>query len=184
MKVNMDLLKELSSNPLLDYYTTAFLNSDYITPEMERDGYEKEDIEIDVATAEYYGVTPYLDWSWSEFNANLFNMDLSQILKPAEHYLCFVETALYNGASGFKIADSREEVFSRSYDCTFYLTGASKGGKTLSWNEASHDVPTGSFACAVALCDREYRQVKHWLDYCQFDALNDFVQNHLNIKYV
>lgn len=117
---------------------------------------------------------PYGNVLWEEswYDQEQFDDILTDLAKPADHYLVFASGCRWDGASGYKFADSIRECISRNYDATIEPVKVSPGGKTLVCCESSHDVPRGSTTYIVALTNREYEHLR----YAAFDSIDQFVQ--------
>ena len=111
-------------------------------------------------------------WESSWYDQEQADEMLAVLVKPANHYLVFASGCRWNGASGYKFADSIRECISRGYDATIEPESVSPGGKTLVCRESSHDVPIGSTTYIVALTNREYERLRN----TEFDAVYQFVQ--------
>lgn len=79
---------------------------------------------------------------------------LAPFLKAAGHYLIFARGCTWDGRSGFKIADTTDDILSRSYDISISPMACTRGGKVLICRESSHDVPYGYPLIVVALTNR------------------------------
>ena len=97
------------------------------------------------------------------------------IIKDADHYLCFARGCRWNGASGYKLAKSFEDALSRDYDISLTISRISKGKKALSLVESSHDVPTGSTTVIVALTEKEYNRLQN----ASFDSVEKFANQYI-----
>ena len=87
---------------------------------------------------------------------------MQSVIKPAKHYLVMAHNCRWNGASGYKVANSLPDTVRRSYEASIYPQSASCGGKTLICTEYSHDVPMGARTSIIALTEREYEFINHW----------------------
>lgn len=113
-----------------------------------------------------------VDFNDFYFDRDWFDSWMAGAIKTANSYLVFSVGCRWNGGSGYKIADSLEDAFSRDYDSSIYLNNVSKGGKTLVCSESSHDVPMGSTTYIIALTDKEREK----LDYARFETVENFVE--------
>lgn len=95
------------------------------------------------------------------FDEDGFGSTLESVIKRGESYLVFAVGCRWNGASGYKIADSLEDAFSRDYDATIMLSDVSRGGKTMVCRESSHDVPMGSTTYVISLTTREAARLEN-----------------------
>ena len=101
---------------------------------------------------------------------------LEDLLKDANHYLVMAHNCRWNGASGFMLTDSLEEVLDRDYEVSIYPVAVSKGGKCLVCRESSHDVPMGSRTSIIALTEREYERLCPWT--ATWDDVVKFAETH------
>ena len=98
--------------------------------------------------------------------------DSTDYLKESKHYLVFARNCTWNGASGYKFANSFEDAIYRSYDCSIYPVERSRGKKTLVCTEYHHDVPTGHTSIIVALTDKEYEDLSR----SNFESVQRFAE--------
>lgn len=101
---------------------------------------------------------------------------LEDLLKPSNHYLVMAHSCRWNGASGYKIVDSLDEVLNRDYEVSIYPTAVSKGGKCLVCRESSHDVPMGATTSITALTESEYARLSAW--YTDWDTVAKFAETN------
>ena len=101
----------------------------------------------------------------------------SVFMKPAKKYLVFASGCRWDGASGYKFADSMWDACGRSYDASLYIENVSDGGKTLLLNESSHDVPMGSDTVIIALTEKEYESLKNK----DFRGVEAFANKHKDV---
>lgn len=118
---------------------------------------------------------------WNEAYCSEFDDDeqeslLSSVIKEAKHYLVFAYGIRWDGADGYTFCDSTAGIMRRSYECSHYIQEASAGGKTLSFIEASHDVPMGALCYAIALTDSEYDRLSNadWNTVAAFAEKHEF----------
>lgn len=157
---NADELKNTNIKDVGSYVWTPYLNikSEY------RDDFEIWDDE------EYANVeVPYIhinellndplnyDWNMGAwFDEFEYGDYLGSLIKFANHYLVCAYSCTWDRRTGYKFVDELEDAFYRDYDCTQYYSGGSRGGKAITINEYSHDVPMGHTTMIIALTDKEY----------------------------
>lgn len=95
--------------------------------------------------------------------------------KKYNNYLVVAYNCTWNHASGFKFVKDYKDCFYRNYDVSQYVTGSSKGGKTLELKEYHHDVPMGHKVIIVGLTDSEYYDLE---DKC-FDDIDNYINKQL-----
>lgn len=126
---------------------------------------------IDFAECGYYadenGEVMYDEWD--EYLADSI---MSEYIKDADKYLVFARGCRWNGASGYKFADTTNDILSRSYDFSLVPIARSKGKKVLVCRESSHDVPMGSTTIIVALTEREFSE----LQISSFERVEEFAE--------
>lgn len=163
-RFDLESLKKINIQEVGVYYSTPLSNikKEYQKEysEMNTDLYNNENVlvnecdlydhVIDIGKTEY----DYTD----EIEIESFIDDL---LKDYKHYLVVALHSRWNGASGYKISDSKIDCFYRNYECSQYVVGGSKGGKFLLLKESHHDVPTGHNTLIVGLTDKEYEKIKN-----------------------
>lgn len=185
MSWKREVFESIKGHNLEDMYTNVYLQANDCSKEelreLEEAGYECFDFDDEEP---YYCITKEFAlehgfWVWDaaeeEFDEDLFEQDLSIFFNPSDNYLvCGAQR--WNGAKGYALKHSYKDIFSRGYDCSFYLENVSRGGKTLLFTESSHDVPMGAMSCAIALTDREVENVSQWLNFGNFPALEEFVE--------
>lgn len=110
------------------------------------------------------------EWLWEDF--------VNSIMKEQNHYLVCAYSCTWDGRTGYKIVDDIEDAFARSYDVNQYITGASKGGKTLRICESSHDVPMGHSVVIIGLTDNEYKKIENadWIG--NFKSIMNFAERN------
>lgn len=118
---------------------------------------------LSLADAEKHSLESYLEKDALPFFDEYAVVDtMADIIRDAKHYLVMAHGCRWDGASGYKIANSAWDALSRSYDVTIIPHSVSRGGKTLCCTEYSHDVPMGGRTTIIALTDREYEFLNHW----------------------
>ena len=95
--------------------------------------------------------------------------------KKYNNYLVVAYNCTWNHASGFKFVKDYKDCFYRNYDVSQYVTGSSKGGKTLELKEYHHDVPMGHKVIIVGLTDSEYYD----LEDKNFDDIDNYINKQL-----
>lgn len=182
MNIRVNLLKSLADDDFNNYCTMTPVSTEQASKEFIDDyGIDDSDDAIMISIHEAYGYgIENIDWYNTEFDSEEYRYFLEELLKPANHYLIKIDTAMWNGSSGYKIVDELTDIFYRDYDTTVHLKGISKGGKTLEWVESSHDVPMGSSAIAIALTDKEYEKLSDQLEFDNFRSVDHFAENCLN----
>lgn len=95
--------------------------------------------------------------------------------KKYNNYLVVAYNCTWNHASGFKFVKDYKDCFYRNYDVSQYVTGSSKGGKSLELKEYHHDVPMGHKVIIVGLTDSEYYDLE---DKC-FDDIDNYINKQL-----
>lgn len=111
-----------------------------------------------------------------DFYGEDLEIRLHQFIRPSNHYLVFAYGVRWNGASGYKFANSLVNAIYRSYESSIYPVSASRNGKTLVCKEYSHDVPMGSRTVIIALTDTEYERLKN----SDFNAIQRFTEDCVN----
>ena len=145
---------------------------------LEELGYDLEDCDavwVNNSDLEDADISAYPeDWEFDKYDAE---EELSYYLPKAEsgHYLVLACGVRWNGANGYSIVDNVLDTIYRSYENTVYLKEVKNDVATCS--EYSHDVPMGNTTYIVALTDKEYEQVKEWLEYGKFELIHNFVFN-------
>lgn len=112
----------------------------------------------------------------SDFDEYEYRDFISQLIKPYDHYLVCAYHCRWDGASGYKIADSIEDALYRDYDYHQYYEGGSRGGKTILLSESSHDVPMGHRVMVIGLTDKEYEKLSYWN--VNFKTVFDFAERN------
>lgn len=95
--------------------------------------------------------------------------------KKYNNYLVVAYNCTWNHASGFKFVKDYKDCFYRNYDVSQYVTGSSKGGKSLELKEYHHDVPMGHKVIIVGLTDSEYYD----LEDKNFDDIDNYINKQL-----
>ena len=93
-------------------------------------------------------------------------------IRKSNKILVFAHNCKWNGASGYKFAESEDEAVSRGYEVMMALKGRSPKGKVVTTYEYSHDVPLGSLTTYIALSDSEYRKLEN----ATFDEVERFAE--------
>lgn len=112
----------------------------------------------------------YCMGSW--FDEYVFSDFINELIKPFEHYLVCAYNSNWLKQTGYKIADSIEDAFYRSYDCSQYYRGGSSGGKSIVITEYHHDCPMGHSTMIIGLTNKEYEKLSHWD--CDFETVIKF----------
>lgn len=138
-----------------------------------RDGDIREGVYLSEYDIQRFGI-PHDDVDWINLEWDDWDWDLvaGKIIKNAEHYLVYVFGIRWNGADGYRFNDDFRACFARDYDAMIYPKNVSRNGKTLLCVRYSHDVPTGSQTCIIALTDREYNR----LNKADFNTVKQFVE--------
>ena len=177
---NADWLKNLNIMDYASYVWTPYLN---IKSEYRNDFYIYDDEEYASVCLKYIDVDEYLDdpfnYEWcmgSDFDEWEYRDFISQLIKPYNHYLVCAYHCTWDGASGYKIADSIEDALYRDYDCSQYFNGGSRGGKSMMLCEHSHDVPMGHRVVVIGLTDKEYEKLSYWD--VDFNTVIKFADEH------
>lgn len=162
------------------YVWTPYLN---IKSEYRNDFDIYDDEEYASVSVAYTDVDEVLDdpfnYEWcmgSDFDEYEYRDFISQLIKPYNHYLVCAYHCTWNGASGYKIADSIEDALYRDYDCSQYFNGGSRGGKSMMLCEHSHDVPMGHRVVVIGLTDKEYEKLSYWD--VDFKTVFDFAERN------
>lgn len=175
-----DWLKNINIPEYGDYVWTPYLN----IKEKYRSEYDIDDSE------EYAHVTVWVcdlleycddpcnyEYCMGDFRDECMYDDLiSSLIKPYDHYLVCAYGCRWDGASGYKIADSLEDALCRDYDYHQYFNGGSRGGKSMMLCEYSHDVPMGHRVMVIGLTNKEYERLSYWdID---FKTVFDFAERN------
>lgn len=174
-----------SVNSILDAIQMYQLDNESLTDKdkeaLENMGYDTENPDIIVSLSDleqlpgYFGNLKY-DYVFDDDYE--YKLLLDDFIKNADTYLIAISTARWNGASGYRIVNDKEDIFERDYDITQYDTKSLHRKKVMTWTEASHDVPMGSTAVAVALTKREAERMQNALDAEDFKSINAFVEKY------
>ena len=166
--------KYFEGRDLLKLATDYTVDTEYLTEEQKEElGVYDDDayIVLDESSIEDMDI-PYeaVDWTDPEWNDD----SISGIMKDSAKYLVFAYGCRWNGASGYKFADTFRSALARDYDVSLVAKAVSKGGKALYLSESSHDVPMGAPTVIVALTNREYDSL------CQkdFDGVKAFADTY------
>lgn len=104
---------------------------------------------------------------------------LDECIKCYNHYLVFAYNCRYNGASGYSIKEDLIECVYRDYDVSMYLKAISRGNKSITLREYSHDVPMGANTIIIGLTDKEYEKLDK-ADYeGDFEKIRKFADKHI-----
>lgn len=123
-----------------------------------------------------YGCEYDEDGEYIDFIEYLYNDFIDTLIKDYNNYLVFVFNGNWLGQNGYRFVDCKEQCFSRSYDCSQYITGSNTNGKILQLKESSHDVPLGHKTLIIGLTDREYEK----LEFADFETIENFAINWEN----
>lgn len=110
----------------------------------------------------------------SDFDEWLFKDYIKSLIKDYNHYLVCAYHSNWLGQTGYKIADEIEDCFYRGYACSQYVSGSSKGGKSLLITEYSHDVPMGHSTVIIGLTDKEFEKIDYEDRWGYFENIIDF----------
>lgn len=137
---------------------------------------EDEYVDIYLDDVDYYceDNTNYEYCIGSDFDELMFKDYINSIIKSYNHYLVCAYHSNWLGQTGYKIADEIEDCFSRSYDCSQYVSGSSKGGKSLLITEYSHDVPMGHSTVIIGLTDKEFEKIDYEDRWGDFENIINF----------
>lgn len=127
---------------------------------VDEDILEESVIALSAADVEKYGLVPHF-LTDTEWNDDAFNDVMDKYIKESDHYLVFASGCRWNGASGYRIANSKAEIVSRGYDAIITPVAGSRHRKVLVCRESSHDVPTGARTIVVALSQAEYEKLQY-----------------------
>lgn len=97
---------------------------------------------------------------------------IDALLKDYDNYLVVGLGMNWRGGNGYKITNNKLDCFYRNYDCSQYVTGFSRGGKTLILREHHHDVPLGYGLIVIGITDRE----KDKLEYLDFEKIIEYAK--------
>lgn len=129
---------------------------------------EVDTVCIDPCEIEYCMGSDFDEWMFKDF--------INSLIKSADHYLVCAYNSNWLKQTGYKIADSIEDAFYRSYDCHQYYRGGSSGGKSIVITEYHHDVPMGHSTIIIGLTEKEYEKLSHWD--CDFETIIKFADKH------
>lgn len=115
----------------------------------------------------------YCMGSW--FDKYEFLDFINDLIKPFEHYLVCAYNSNWLKQTGYKIVDSIEDAFYRSYDVSQYYSGGSSGGKSIVITEYHHDVPMGHLTMIIGLTDKEFDK----LDNSDFETVVKFADEKM-----
>ena len=107
-----------------------------------------------------------VDWSSPETDEDWRNEVYNTLMKPADHYLVAAMHCRWNGASGYKMADSVLDALYRPYDATLVFKGCTAGRKIMCCTESSHDA-YGKLTYIIKKKKKEYERL-HLYDH-EFD---------------
>ena len=172
-KVNIQEVGVYYSVPVKNIYVDKLSEFDYQEDEIEN-GYvllDKNTIDNYDCIENYDGV--YYDYT-DEVEIDSFISDLMDY-KKYNNYLVVTYNCTWNHASGFKFVKDYKDCFYRNYDVSQYVTGSSKGGKTLELKEYHHDVPMGHKVVIVGLTDSEYYDLENK----NFDDIDNYINKQL-----
>ena len=115
---------------------------------------EVDTVCIDPCAIEYCMGSDFDEWIFDDF--------VRHIIKPFDYYLVCSYKCTWDGASGYKIAESINDALYRNYDCSQYYCGGSQGGKSIVIKEYHHDVPMGHRTVIIGLTEKEHEKLSHW----------------------
>lgn len=116
-----------------------------------------------------------IDCMGSWFDEYVFSDFINGLIKPFEHYLVCAYNSNWLKQTGYKIVDSLEDAFNRSYDVSQYYSGGSSGGKSIVITEYHHDVPMGHSTMIIGLTDKEFDK----LDNSDFETVIKFADEKM-----
>lgn len=171
-KVNIPKYGEYVWTPYLNIKEEYRNKYDIVDPE------EYASVTVWVCDLDEYCDDPYnYEYCMGDFRDEyMYNDFISELIKPYNHYLVCAYGCRWDGASGYKIADSLKEALSRSYDYHQYFVGGSRGGKSIVLCEYSHDVPMGHRVMVIGLTDKEYEKLSYWD--VDFKTVFDFAERN------
>lgn len=79
-------------------------------------------------------------------------------------YLVVAFGVRWNGASGYKLADSASEATIRDYDATFKFSELNEEKGYANLVESSHDCPMGAGVTVIALTEEERERIENEMD--------------------
>lgn len=115
---------------------------------------EVDTVCIDPCEIEYCMGSDFDEWEFKDF--------INSLIKSADYYLVCAYNSNWLKQTGYKIVDSIEDAFYRSYDVSQYYRGGSSGGKSIVITEYHHDVPMGHSTIIIGLTNKEYDRLNHW----------------------
>ena len=98
------------------------------------------------------------------------------LVKERNNYLVFAMGYGWRHLNGYKFTETVRDALYRNYDCTFSISGVSKGEKTVMLSEYSHDNPTGCSLLITSLTDREYDRLYN----ADFETVEKFAKKQLD----
>ena len=175
-----EFVKKVNIPEYGEYVWTPYLN---IKEKYRNEFYINEDEEYASVPVWVCDIDEYLDdpynyeYCMGSFRDEYMYKDfISELIKPYNHYLVCAYHCRWDGASGYKIADSLEDALSRDYDYHQYFMGGSRGGKTILLSESSHDVPMGHRVVIIGLTNKEYEKLSYWD--VDFKTVFDFAERN------
>ena len=117
-----------------------------------------------------YGIFDAADWSTGEFNEEMFEELIDTFIEDYPYYLVFAQGVRWNGASGYKVCDSKIKCFERGYDVGFYMDNYN--GRYMSLLESSHDVPAGGTTYVIGITSEEAEKIEEM----EFKEVEEFVK--------
>jgi len=174
-----DYVKKVNIQEVGVYYTVPAC--DII--EEKRDEFDIENFDSEYVMLDKYTIDNgdylyrYCNLSYDytdEIEIDSFINDLMDY-KKYNNYLVVAYNCTWNHASGFKFVKDYKDCFYRNYDVSQYVTGSSKGGKSLELKEYHHDVPMGHKVIIVGLTDSEYYD----LEDKNFDDIDNYINKQL-----
>lgn len=174
------------TDSIIDSVTMYELDNETITDAdraaLTKMGYDIDDPDLIVSQADLEQLPGYFDelrYEYAYFDDDGYVLLLDDYLKDAEQYLICVGQARWDGAAGYKIVSDKKDILRREYDTDQFHTKSTHRRKAMTWTEASHDVPMGSSAVAIALTKNEAKRIQNALDAENFKAVNAFVSKYI-----
>lgn len=174
-----DYVKKVNIQEVGVYYTVPA--SDII--EEKRDEFDIENFDSEYVMLDKYTIDNgdylyrYCNLSYDYTDDLEYQSFINDLMdyKKYNNYLVVAYNCTWNHASGFKFVKDYKDCFYRNYDVSQYVTGSSKGGKTLELKEYHHDVHMGHKVIIVGLTDSEYYD----LEDKNFDDIDNYINKQL-----
>lgn len=117
------------------------------------------------------------DYDFDYFDEDSFEDLVNNFLvKESNNYLVFAMGYGWRHLNGYRFNETVMDALYRDYDCTFSISGVSKGEKTVMLNEYSHDNPMGCSILITSLTDREYDRLYN----ADFETIEKFAKKQLD----